>query len=416
MPAPIAWKLGWRLGLSGFITILSALISAGLLSATWKEVRNTVQAVDQRMLAGSLPQALSPLLRKGRAAEVQKMLDTTEGYFGLVVTDSRSLEAAAPGKRILFATRVAKRDADRTWNDDLSVRGLVGKGFVPIYSDTDAGQRSPSSAAPIARLYFLPNDGRPFLQDILAFTRSPFQDSATQRPFALALLFGLSVGGICLALLNQRNFLIEQDWRASLDKEASIRRVISLERKQDGSKADLSGLAEKADLIRDERNDSATPWRYSRLYPICRSVHPLKAEEVRKMIGFPELSGGQITCLEYSDRYFDEQSAGVMMDILCLANILGAGSQCRILTSSRLKDRSPDLEQKILFKLEALEESGVETTVTLRRWLPHKREMKVTYFGGRKLTLLFDKGIGFIGRKDEHFLMLEDSYVVAWDG
>ena len=63
----------------------------------WNGTIYRVQTVDFNILHHTLPSTLSQLILAGKDAEVQKVLNSTFGIFGLVITDP-------DGREILFKT------------------------------------------------------------------------------------------------------------------------------------------------------------------------------------------------------------------------------------------------------------------------------------------------------------------------
>ena len=103
-----------------FITTLFVALFAGYKFAKhnheyyWQGTIRRVQTVDFNLLSHTLPTKLSYLLIEKDIEELQKTLNSSYGYFGLVVTDCKTNNTNCQDQKILYSTEI-----DKTWKQEL---------------------------------------------------------------------------------------------------------------------------------------------------------------------------------------------------------------------------------------------------------------------------------------------------------
>lgn len=205
----------------------------------WNATIYRVQTTDFNLLHHTLPTTLSELIIAGRDDEVQNVLDSTYGIFGLVVTDPS-------GETILYKTN--KEYHRKSWQAKATPEGLLEEGKKePFDVLTDPPplepvwqHESPRAQAAvrdqnalnagtrvIGHLYYVRPDPPPFLEDLAGFiTTNPAELSGAKRGYLFITLttigFGLVV--ILLVMLRQRMVEMRQIEIDHIQRELDIRK------------------------------------------------------------------------------------------------------------------------------------------------------------------------------------------------
>jgi hypothetical protein len=289
----------------------------------WNATIYRVQTTDFNLLHHTLPATLSQLIIAGRDDEVQNVLDSTFGIFGLVVTDPS-------GESILYKTnKVYHR---KSWQSKATPEGLLLEGkkepfdvltdpppLEPVWQHesprAEAAVRdenaSNAGSRVIGHLYYVRPDPPPFLEDITGFiTTDPRELSGAKRGYLFITLttigFGLVV--ILLVLLRQRMVEMRQIELNHTQRELDIRkkalehlsaelvaqksRKTWLEREADDSYKRALHLKQSLEKLRDSLAlvNANTPERQSgetsQSIKIRPAVHPPSAllEEIEQLI------------------------------------------------------------------------------------------------------------------------------------
>lgn len=205
----------------------------------WNATIYRVQTTDFNLLHHSLPSTLSQLIIAGRDDEIQNVLDSTFGIFGLVVTDPS-------GETILYKTN--KEYHRKSWQAKATPEGLLEEGkkepfdvltdpppLEPVWQHesprAEAAVRDVNAVNAgtrvIGHLYYVRPDPPPFLDDLGGFlTTNPGELSGAKRGYLFITLttigFGLVV--ILLVMLRQRMVEMRQIELDHIQRELDIRK------------------------------------------------------------------------------------------------------------------------------------------------------------------------------------------------
>lgn len=248
----------------------------------WNGTIFRVQTTDFNLLHQTLPTTLSQLIIAGRDDEVQKVLDSTYGIFGLVVTDPSD-------QTVLYRTnKVYHRES---WQSKATPEGLAKEATVepfdlltdppplePIWEHTsprkEVATRVPSAANPskhvIGHLFYVRPDPPAFLEDLSSFVLTdPRELSGAKRGYLFITLtsIGFSLVVVLLIMLRQRMVEMRQIELTHTQRELDIRkkalehlsaeltaqksRKTWLEREADDSYKRALGLKQALEKLRD---------------------------------------------------------------------------------------------------------------------------------------------------------------------
>jgi hypothetical protein len=289
----------------------------------WNATIYRVQTTDFNLLHHTLPTTLSELIIAGRDDEVQNVLDSTYGIFGLVVTDPS-------GESILYKTnKVYHR---QSWQSKATPEGLSEEGknepfdlltdpppLEPVWQHesprAQAAVRDNTAVSAggrvIGHLYYVRPDPPPFLEDLGGFiTTNPGELSGAKRGYLFITLttigFGLVV--ILLVMLRQRMVEMRQIERDHTQRELDIRkkalenlsteliaqksRKTWLEREADESYKRALSLKQSLEKLRDSlalvnaNNNGGQGAQNPHAIKIRPAVHPPSAllEEIEQLI------------------------------------------------------------------------------------------------------------------------------------
>lgn len=187
------------------------------------------------MLHHTLPSTLSQLILAGQDEAIQKVLDSTFGIFGLVVTD-------AEGKEILFKTKsIYKKE---TWQGKVSPDYLARQSepfdrltdppplFAQYYHQSPRIDKVVSAQANlpnrvIGRVYYLRGVPPEFVEDLIgAMASNWFEMSGSKRGYILLTLIviGFSLAFVCLVLWRKRVLQLREKELVAQESELSLRR------------------------------------------------------------------------------------------------------------------------------------------------------------------------------------------------
>lgn len=269
------------------VIVLAALIWLSLCfkyhESYWGGTIQRVQNADFNMLHHMLPPTLSYLVLTGQDQAVQRVLDSTFGLFGIVITDPK-------GEHILYKTEASYHD--KSWQKALSADALrTSQADGPLTQHFDVltdppptmpqwANKSPRAAADhrvgaqpqgrvIGRVYYIRPTPPPFWQDLAAsFQGDPFEMSGSKRGYRLQTLNCLAGAIIViLVMLMRRQQLVSKERELeSLERELAIKRK-SLEQLT----VDLASQRKRKEWLEQE-SDRA----YQRAYKLKESLEKLK--------------------------------------------------------------------------------------------------------------------------------------------
>lgn len=243
----------------------------------WEGTIERVQTVDFNLLHHTLPATLSHLILTGDDQALQRVLDSTYGIFGLVVTDPS-------GRKIMYKTDAVYKH--KTWQDFVSVDYLSQQKepfdvlLDPPPSVAQYMHKSPRqpeivrtghapSGRVIGRVYYLRGIAPSFISDLSgAVTSSWFELSGSKRGYILltANVIGFSLCIILLILL--RKTFLESKAREleMLEGQLVIRR-----RALDQLNADLTAQRQRKEWLETEADLA-----YRRALRLKESLEKLK--------------------------------------------------------------------------------------------------------------------------------------------
>lgn len=249
----------------------------------WGGTIQRVQNVDFNMLHHTLPPSLSYLVLTGQDEAVQKVLDSTFGLFGIVITDPQ-------GEHILYKTEAEYHG--KTWQKSLSINSLHAsqiEGALTQHYDllTDPpptmpqwATKGPRHAADervgmppqgrvIGRVYYVRPTPPPFWGDVLAsFQGDPFEMSGSKRGYRLQTLNVLAGGVIViLVMLLRRQAIVNKEKElVALERELAAKRKL-LEQLT----SDLASQRKRKEWLEQEAERA-----YQRAYKLKESLEKLK--------------------------------------------------------------------------------------------------------------------------------------------
>lgn len=248
----------------------------------WNGTIRRVQTVDFNMLHHTLPPTLSYLVLTGNDEGIQKVLDSTYGLFGIVVTDPK-------GENIIYKTeKVYKHE---TWQPKLNIKFLrdtqkekdvehfdVLTDPPPVMPQWE--NESPRIAAdkPVAtqpqgrvigRVYYLREPPPEFWSDMLgALGSNWFEMTGSKRGYVLQTI-NVVAGAICVILI----MVLRRQALANKEKE-----LIQLERELTAKRRSLEQLTQDlaAQRKRKEWLEQESDRAYQRALRLKESLEKLK--------------------------------------------------------------------------------------------------------------------------------------------
>jgi hypothetical protein len=249
----------------------------------WGGTIQRVQNVDFNMLHHTLPPTLSYLILTGQDQEVQKVLDSTHGLFGLVVTDPK-------GEHIIYKTEAVYHN--KTWQKDLSIAALHDsqqdsplRQHYDVLTDPPPTQAQWASQGPrdskdhavgapphgrvIGRVYYVRPAPPAFWDDVFAsFMGNPFEMSGSKRGYRLQTL-NVVAGAIIVILV----MLLRRQALANKEKElAVLERELATKRKSlEQLTTDLAAQRKRKEWLEQEADRA-----YQRAFRLKESLQKLK--------------------------------------------------------------------------------------------------------------------------------------------
>jgi hypothetical protein len=176
----------------------------------WYETIFRVQTVDFNMLAHMLPTKLSQSLIKRDTQEIQQLLDSNYGLFGIVVTNCTLTAEQCPNQRILYRTTSSMR-----WSQELSAKTLqtapfdylhnpvptlAERGYNDAHDTTWRHNGKTNQGRIIGRVYYIRGIPPTFQADYQRWLTHPTDGGGSHKYYGLtALLFLL--GGMSVWLI-----------------------------------------------------------------------------------------------------------------------------------------------------------------------------------------------------------------------
>lgn len=242
----------------------------------WLGTIYRVQTVDFNILHHALPSTLSQLVMSGASKEIQEVLDSTYGIFGIVVTD-------AEGKEILFRTNTSYKK--ETWQPLLSV-DYLNKQSEPFDLLTDPPPlstqykhasprmgKAKATSAPegrvIGRVYYVRGVPPGFAEDLAGAVLSNWLEmNGSKRGYILLTLniLGYSIAISSLVMWRRRMIEIRERELKAKELELSIRR-----KALDHLNADLAAQRKKKEWLEQEAEQA-----YQRALRLKESLVRLK--------------------------------------------------------------------------------------------------------------------------------------------
>lgn len=221
------------------VCLVSFLVWISLCSAYynsyWEGTIERVQTVDFNMLHHTLPSTLSQLILSGQSESLQKVLDSTYGIFGLVITDPT-------GQKIIYRTdKVYKKP---TWQKHISVQYLQQQ-TEPFDVLTDPpplaaqhkhdGPRAKTASKTgekqygrvIGRLYYLRGVAPAFIEDLVgAISTNWFELSGSKRGYILLTLnvFAFATAVVLMILWRKQALENREKELQLVERELNVRR------------------------------------------------------------------------------------------------------------------------------------------------------------------------------------------------
>jgi hypothetical protein len=249
----------------------------------WIGTIRRVQTVDFNMLHHTLPPTLSYLILTGQDEALQKVLDSTFGLFGIVITDPK-------GENIIYKTEAVYKGR-RGWQDKLSIDYLresqTGKEVEhfdvltdppPVYAQwANDSPRDPNdkqvSVQPrgrvIGRVYYVREPMPGFWQDVSgAITGNWMEMSGSKRGYQLQTL-NVVCGAlvIILVMMLRRQALVTKEKElAALERELTTKR-----RSLEQLTADLAAQRKRKEWLEQEADRA-----YQRALRLKESLEKLK--------------------------------------------------------------------------------------------------------------------------------------------
>ncbi|MGB8701292.1 MAG: NERD domain-containing protein, partial [Thermosynechococcaceae cyanobacterium] len=210
-------------------------------SRSYWETRKRVQTVDFHILFHQLPYKLSALKISKNTKEIQRLINSSNGFFGIVVTNCKTSNSRCPGEKVLYSTNPKTR-----WNlpnlNELSKHPydllkdpppiLTEQVFKDPRSESPISTKQVNSGKIIGRVYYIRGIYNNPLEDIQWwFENGLFIDSGAARPLLASMLISLMLGisivlGIEIAILirkrsEERIKQVTSELNLAIDRETS---------------------------------------------------------------------------------------------------------------------------------------------------------------------------------------------------
>jgi hypothetical protein len=223
----------------------------------WNGTIHRVQTVDFNILHHTLPTCLSQMILQGRTDEIQKVLNSNFGIFGMVITD-------ANGQEILFRTNNFYQK--QTWQPKLSIEFLNSQKepfdllMDPPPMAPQYGHKNPREDSVVAlskpqgrvigRLYYVRGVPPSFYDDLFNSVWSNWVElRGSKRGYILLTLvmLGFASSVIVMVLWRQRVLQSREKELQSKEHELSLRR-----RALDHLNADIASQRKRKEWLEQE--------------------------------------------------------------------------------------------------------------------------------------------------------------------
>ncbi|MBX9689920.1 MAG: hypothetical protein K2X27_24630, partial [Candidatus Obscuribacterales bacterium] len=244
----------------------------------WNGTIHRVQTVDFNILHHTLPTCLSQMILAGRVEEIQKVLNSNFGIFGMVLTD-------ASGQEILFKT--SNFYQKESWQPLLTVPYLQSLNepydlltdpppLAPQYTHQGPRQdRVQSLGKPVGRIigrvYYVRGLPPPFFEDLLTAVFSNWLEMrGSKRGYILLTLvmIGFASSFIVMILWRQRVLMLREKDLLSREQELGLRR-----KALDHLNADIASQRKRKEWLEQEAELA-----YQRALRIRESLLKLKED------------------------------------------------------------------------------------------------------------------------------------------
>ncbi|WP_148293464.1 hypothetical protein, partial [Picosynechococcus sp. NKBG15041c] len=253
---------------------LGTVFNYKVYDSYWNGTINRVQTVDFNILSHTLPTTLSHLLIEGKNLEIQNILDSNYGLFGLAITNSDVTE-------VLYHT------SDResySWSEQLSnPSNLLNSSSLfsnlrdPIPTNPDwtyphayaleiDNGKLTNSGEIIGKLYFVRSRPPTFNKEILKFIQSFWRDSSRYQTYRATyisfLLSGLLFFIFIEAIISKQKkiTIVKQELQSKEDeykaiKENYTKRINLIKKDNLKSENIIQGLKEEINSITSKNTD-----------------------------------------------------------------------------------------------------------------------------------------------------------------
>jgi hypothetical protein len=242
----------------------------------WNGTIHRVQTVDFNILHHTLPTCLSQMILSGQDDDIQKVLNSNYGIFGLVVTDQS-------GQQILFKTGTFFQK--QTWQKVLTPDYLQSLAepydiltdpppLSPQYSHiTPRAEETKSLTRPtgrmIGRLYYIRGLPPAFLEDLFTFSNwAELRGSSRGYVLLTLVMIGFATSFMVMILWRQRMLQLKENDLQMKENQLALRR-----KALDHLNADISSQRKRKEWLEQE-----SELAYQRALRIRESLLKLKGD------------------------------------------------------------------------------------------------------------------------------------------
>jgi signal transduction histidine kinase len=227
--------------------LVAFLVNFSNWDSYWNKTIFQVQTVDFNILTHSLPSRLSQLLINRELRELESVMDSNYGLFGLVLTDCPHPTGACPEQHIIHVSNPDPTLPEPVWKINLPQKMLVDVPYdvlrdpPPVHAEWKYHSYSSRDREPtglknmgrtIGRIYYLRGIPPSFGLDTLQLLNNIRNDANTGRYYLLTNIFCLSFSIFIFVLLINGDYLRETELqKEKLRFELSEERTKELERR-----------------------------------------------------------------------------------------------------------------------------------------------------------------------------------------